>query len=590
MQLETPDLIWCSRPRDTCLTGAGPIEETQLDLDIEVGDEVVEVAIITGHCEASGITYGLLPMLSDILNEFGHTLYDATGFVLDGEPAVTGVVVGPGLVASWDDFVLQQQQQAERADQPAPDPETVRALDVRDETWTVGQAPAAWMPTEDGGTTMAYAALVLAPDGQVRAHRVAEHQDGAGLADLVRRATTLAPAHLDAVRPAAVRVADDEVVEGLRDALAACDIAVEHGPTPALEAVLSEVVGNLRGGLPSVFAGEDPDEVRAYFEAARRFYDARPWTRTEGDRFLGFRIDDGDWHYASVMGQMEASPGLSLFEDWPTLCRFFHTSHTHRQNELAAQLGDLMDQLTGTRRLSALEAAGAMEGVTLDAREEVHPDDIVFLDDLGIEPLPDGYPSRMRMDAEDGPVAPRFSLATYGLVMRGVVTALERRRATPVTSIKTTLDIDGHDVELRYPADGQERPWDGPPAFRLTLDADDRIEEEGDIWGALGVDPDAMPAIDFVVEAPATALLMDVAQAMTRLDESFFRTDVQEGEAMLWNDRNLRRHPSPRVGDLLGLDDLSMTVGMAVGLVRYRLGLTPLDAPVEGIDASMESA
>ncbi|PSQ95497.1 MAG: hypothetical protein BRD55_10715 [Bacteroidetes bacterium SW_9_63_38] len=138
--------------------------------------------------------------------------------------------------------------------------------------------------------------------------------------------------------------------------------------------------------------------------------------------------------------------------------------------------------------------------------------------------------------------------------MEAILIALERRRATPVTSIKTTLDIDNAEVSLRYPSEGTERPYDGPPGYRLLVHGGDD--------GAH--DPSRIPpGTTLVIEAPATALVKDIARAVKNTNERFYEFSVYEGDIGPWDDRDSRRNPSPRVADLLDLDELNVEIGGA---------------------------
>jgi len=308
---------------------------------------------------------------------------------------------------------------------------------------------------------------------------------------------------------------------------------------------------------PPVFRDADDNILRAFFETTARFYDAAPWTRTEGDRFLGVQIDDAPWFFVNVMGQMEEDPGLSVFDDWLSVCRFIHNQRASYFDDLFAFLfeaDDLAPEDLGAD--GAFEAAGAMEGLTLHALDELHPADAERLLRASFDP-PVGtfYPAPRRYDAKQGATAPHIDLDTYRRVMEALLTALERRRATPVTSIKTTLDVDGAEVSLRYPSEGTERPYDGPPGYRLLVHGD--VED-------MHAPSRLPPGTTLVVDAPATALFKDIAKAAKKQNDRFYEFSLYEGEIGLWDDRDSRRNPSPRVADLFNLDDLTVEIGGAV--------------------------
>jgi len=209
---------------------------------------------------------------------------------------------------------------------------------------------------------------------------------------------------------------------------------------------------------------------------------------------------------------------------------------------------DMLSELMGEPpSLSPFEAAGAAEAMTLDPLTLLHPTDAVRVQDLGIEPLRDGlYPLPSRYDAREGLVAPHFSLAAYRALMKAILIALERRRATPVTSIKTTLDVDEYQVTLRYPSDGTERPVEGPAGVRLVIAGHDNEH-----------DPTPLPeGLSLHVDATGAALFEDVARALSDFDDDFQYVGVGTGDVVLWDDRGRRKSPCPRMADLASCDDL----------------------------------
>jgi hypothetical protein len=188
------------------------------------------------------------------------------------------------------------------------------------------------------------------------------------------------------------------------------------------------------------------------------------------------------------------------------------------------------------------------------------------------------YPVPRRYEFESGPTQPHVSFDAYRRTLEALLLALERRTATPVTSIKTTLDIDGQDVSLRYPSDGTERPYEGPPGYRLVLRGHDR-----DLH-----DPSRLPSDEeLVVEAPGTALFKDVAKAVTKTEERFYEFSLYDGNVCLWDDHGSRRNPSPRVGDLTALEDMDVEIGGAT--FQFRVD-RPLDPAPDDIRVERQAA
>mgnify|MGYP006280565535 CR=1 FL=1 len=137
-----------------------------------------------------------------------------------------------------------------------------------------------------------------------------------------------------------------------------------------------------------------------------------------------------------------------------------------------------------------------------------------------------------------GPTQSHFSFDTYRRPIQALRIALERRTAAPVSSIKTTLDIDGKSGSLRSPSDGTERPYNGPPGYRLVLSGD-----HSDIHN-----PSRLPAGDtLVIEAPATALFMNLAKTVTQDDHQFYEFSLYVLNVCLWDNHGFPQ-PVPTRG------------------------------------------
>ena len=141
------------------------------------------------------------------------------------------------------------------------------------------------------------------------------------------------------------------------------------------------------------FSTHDEKAVRAYFDAAHAFYRARPWERIDGEKYVAFRLGDGPWGYLSVLGQMGEEFGLSYFEDWLQLCRFVHNQYTP------------LDFATGAGEAKPLVAAGALEGLTLEPLHALHPEDIGYLQRLGVKPYVTDHPANGRLPEPNGAIS-----------------------------------------------------------------------------------------------------------------------------------------------------------------------------------------
>lgn len=575
MEHSSFDLLWLPDPAKACLHDNGDLQlhEVQLTLHSDAGP--ADYFVHLDHCSECGQWYGLLPVLEEIRTDAELESEEITAFSIEGERVATGVHLGSPPMP-WSSFSEQMSSMQAAQEQPTPTVEEVQALGVSPTTWEVGQGPAAWIGEEDEEAELSYLALVHGPN-LIRSLDVSVGApfDAEQLAALVRRAAGAPQPPSQPGRPRTIRLADETQAEALKPHLDPLDIEIEVHETPLVTNALDEMTGSLFGDeAPPVFHDANEASLRAFLDAATRFYEAEPWTRTEGDRFLGVQIDDEPWFFVNVMGQIEENPGLSFFEDWLTVCRFIHNQPSGDfLNELATLLlGD--DEM----QVDPFEAAGAMEALSLDERDLLHPADAERLDALSIDPPVQGqYPVPRRFDANEGPVAPKFDLETYRLTIEALLIALDRRHATPVTSIKTSLEIDGTSVLLRYPSEGTERPYDGPPGYRLSV-----LGHDQDISS-----PSRLPSgTRLVIDAPATALFKDVAKAALQFHDQFYEFSLYDWNVCLWNDRDSRRNPSPRVADLPELEDMDVEIGG----VTFQLSIDrPLDTAPDEIHVKRRS-
>jgi len=545
MEMLSFDFVWLPHPIEECPSGEGLIEGRDAELRID-GPASITYAARLGYCAADDQWYGLLDMLDEILHEEAWPLEAIEGFAIDGAPVKTGIQTEfQRSIVPWTAFQKQSERLATRAAEqgPPPTPDAVRALEQRPTTWELGWRPVGWVGPSDEEVRLIYAAIVHDAAGHIRATTL--HQDtppdAEALDELVRRAAAEPHAPTTPIRPSTLRVADSTLASALTDRMDALDIRLDVHPTPQVQDALAQLTEHLTPEGPPPFLSDVADDaILAFFDTAASFYEATPWHRFEGHKYLGVQFDDGPWHYVNVMGQEEEAPGLAFFDDWLQLCRFHNNQPSFMQDMLSELFGEPLS-------LSSFEAAGAAEAMTLDALTALHPIDAAHVLELGIEPLRDDlYPLPYRYDAEKGLVAPHLALTAYRALMEAILIALDRRRATPVTSIKTTLDVDEHEVRLRYPADGTERPTGAPAGVRLIIEGRDHDPDPSPLPGGLSLHVDV--AGDTVFE--------DVARALRDFDEDFEYIGVGTGEAVLWDDRGRRKSPCPRMTDLAACDDL----------------------------------
>jgi hypothetical protein len=156
------------------------------------------------------------------------------------------------------------------------------------------------------------------------------------------------------------------------------------------------------------------------------------------------------------MGQEGEEFGLAMFGSWLELCRFVHNQPAPLQ------------MMMGTGVDKQVRAAGGVESLSLHEAGDLSPEDIAYLQNLGLNR--DTYPIAMRFTLE-GLETPRFSLAEYQTLLQGLAEVLANRKAVQISSIKTSLDSKGNRLELRYPAKGTEALPENLASYRLTVNA-----------------------------------------------------------------------------------------------------------------------
>lgn len=571
MELLSFDLVWLVHPIEECLSGEGIIESRETTLRVD-GPTSVTYAVWLGYCADEQQWYGLQEMLEDMLVSEGWSYEDIEGFAIDGSSVKTGVQTGfQQNIVPWTTFQEQTAHLAATAkEKEPPAPDEVRALEQRPTTWELGWQPVGWVGPTEEEAQLIYAALVHDAAGHIRATTLHEGAppDADALDELVRRAAAQPSAPAIPIRPTTLHVANDATANALADRIGALDIRVRAHPTPQVQEALAHLTEHLSpDGPPPFLSDAGDDAIRAFFDAATAFYAAAPWRRFEGHKYLGVQFDDGPWHYVNVMGQEEEAPGLALFNDWLQLCRFHNNQPSFMEDTLSELFGE-------PSSLSSLEAAGAAEAMTLDPLSLLHPIDAAYVQELDIEPLRDRlYPLPYRYDAEAGLVAPHFPLTAYRALIKAILIALERRRATPVTSIKTTLDIDGQQVSLRYPSDGTERPVKAPVSVRLVIEGRDNEYDSTPLPAGLALQ----------IDATGDMLFEEVAQALRDFDDDFQYVGVGAGDVVLWDDRGRRKAPCPRMTDLAACDDL----WVELLFTAFPAAVKPLEEPPDTIQIQL---
>lgn len=543
-------LVWVNEDLDACMLCSGQgAHEVEAELTF-AGRGNLPAVFYLDQCLTCGCQYGYLEDLEYFLEAVGWEAPDIEDVYRRAQPLDVFIALGApfGVIAwaAYRDLLLKAQEEAMRPKAPPPASEAVQALPVRTEAWELGVRVADWVSTDDDTPMLSFFAVVVNESNAIRqTDLVAEAPpDAFRLAELVLRATTQSDLDDAPCRPREVLIDDAPMAQALRAQLAEAEIPVRAAPTPHSDEVLALAVEAIRRSARPPYLTDFPvAEVEAFMQAARAFYRLRPWDRLDGNRYVGFRFDEGPWRYLNVMGQMHEEYGLSLFDDWLQLCRFVHN-----------QPSMLESMLDGEAQMRPLFAAGALEGIALDELHLLNPDDAVYLHDAGLAPITlggldlTGYPMPRRFGLE-GVEPPLRSLSFYRTLMQGLTAIISSRKAKKISSIKKSITVEDRTLSLRYPARGledleQTRKW-----FRLVIS------------GPPGDDASSTLASNYriVVDTPGTASLFEISEAIGQEAGSEFRMiGLFSDEVCLWTDESGRGAPAPHLGQLQDLPELTV--------------------------------
>jgi len=352
------------------------------------------------------------------------------------------------LAAALDDFDREHESDADAIDDDddddvvlpeVPDLDELGALPMREERWCIASRPAVFMIGEDPEPTLTWVGSVATDDGFVRLANVeAEPLDVDSLYALFARACAGGMVAAEPGRPRLVSMEDADLAAGLDKRLAALGIDVVQGDTePALAAVhaLTEALG---GGVPAWLADAEDEHVEDFFDASMAFYDAMPWRRFESDRFLAFRVGDGPWRYANVMGQAGQEFGVAVYAGW------------REANAYVEDPGE--DEDSAAERLAAI---GWLEGLSLTELAALSPLDAARYLMADIEPdLAGQVPAWLRFEP-DGPARPEHGPGVYAVLIDLLAEHAQRTKHR-VRRIDAIASTPAGRMRVVYPATGEE--------------------------------------------------------------------------------------------------------------------------------------
>ena len=319
-----------------------------------------------------------------------------------------------------------------------PDVGELAAMPMLEERWCIALRPAVFMFGEDPEPTLTWLGAVATDDGFVRLANVElEVFDPERLLALLAQACAGGMVAAEPGRPRIVRLEDAELAAELAERTAALGIEVMQGDIgPAMTALhgLAEALG----GVPSWLADAEGEHVEAFLDAVDAFYDATPWHRFCSDQYVAFRVGDGPWRYAHVMGEAGEEFGLAVFAGW-------REAHAFGQ-----------DTREGPDAVAArLEAIGALEGLSLNPFAALSPLDAGRYLVAEVGPDAEGVvPAWVRLEP-DGPALPEQGPGVYAVLIALLAEHAQRTRHQ-VRRIDTTADTPAGPLRVLYPATGAE--------------------------------------------------------------------------------------------------------------------------------------
>jgi hypothetical protein len=377
--------------------------------------------------------------------------------------------------------------------------------------------------------------------------------------------------------------------------------------------------------VPPYLAEQPADEVDAFLDAATSFFEQRPWRCFDRNKYIGFRVGNGAWQYAQVLGHDGQEFGLGLFDGWLDLCRFmwrdiseFEDWEAHDDASLLfgeAEGGDPMgrdglegvagddelfdddpfddddldddldevdpddeeldgeyedeEEQAGTDYGAVFDAVDALESITLGPLPVLPPMDAACYVERGVQPLKDGdYPLIVRA-TKAGRERPGRELSVYSGLLRLLA---ERARRAPgrVSSITAELPLHQGLLQVRYPSRGDEES-DRTGYYRIGVPFE--LEDS---------DPDLLRVRWVAVEAPGESKWHQLSAAALKAARELPDVDavppsVRHGSRFLWLDEGPGKEPSPTLDQLAGLGEI--VVDLLGGAVPLRIERLPRPVP-----------
>lgn len=540
-------LLWLQNPSKRCPESGAPALYQDAIVQLYFEEQVAALRLSLGICADDQTYLAELPLLEEVLAEADYTLADVLGFAVDDQPVQAEVWLGASLGAIPWDLYTAGAAGSEWREKPLPTPQELRALPQVREAWMLAQAAGGYYLNERGQPTISHVAFLTTQAGFVRSVTLGNQPAGKKdeLRELIAKGCAAPPNDLPAVRPEVVVTDDPFIAEQLIEVLQDLGIRAEAGDvSPALEALAALKEALEPEPIPTYFSNHTESEVKTFFKAANAFFQARPWEVIDGTRFLAFRLGEGAWHYANVMGQAGEAFGLAMFGDWLEVCRALNNPETLMEVFENLSLG-------AEAQPKSFLATGRAESMSLNPLQALAPEDAAFLKQLKVKPSWRKQYAAVHRYTPEGTETPTFGPSAYTGLMTILAERTQKVRGDQINSIKAKTLTPQGEMEVRYPAKGDEdSQQDGYYRFRVPFHLGAMSATPGEVlWAEL--------------EAPGEAKWHRVMAALTKVaktkPEVFpWPAKLKHGDFLVWLDQAPVKEPSPTVEQLAQLEGLTL--------------------------------
>jgi hypothetical protein len=560
---------------DRCFESGIALRLQAVTLELGFPEDVFELEIPLGYAQDSQIYYLPMPLLQQVAQQINSVPFELEDVTINGEE-VELFLASPERVIAWAEF-NQQLRQASNLPQASFD--EAKRQPKSPMIWQLVGGTAGWV--EDlgegqGGLSYVYILLDQQSEAVLSMKLLPAPPKVQDLQELVYQAVVYPMQDTSGEhsrRPQHIHVDDINLMEILYQPMQLLDIVVKRTEIPQAREVFTKLLDQIGGSKTQAFLNHfDKESLKRFFEASERFFDLEPWERLKANRFVAFKLDDEPWRYCSVMGHMGEEFGLAMFKDWLEVCKFVHNQPTP------------FELMTGSGATRQIDAVGSVESLSMQEIGFLNAEDILYLQGLGFDDTE--YPLPLRMNLE-GPMSPFFDLRTYQYLLEGLNKVLGTRRASQISTIKKTFEMDNHRLELRYPAKGDETLVHHEKGYRLVVSAKPLnqgktlpevkkelvIETRGDTTLHKLSTTIRLVLGEFYVTGFGTGL--EGRETIARHALANLGIEHEDKGTVLWTDRNQGYHgPHLRVAQLEGLSDLWLEQWMTY----YPISLMPIDS------------